>query len=441
MSFLDQLNARLAVKKQVSMTALDRVSLAAATQATLEHAVLKSGIKGMHKGVHNALANLHKRADVETANSQRLMAGNYPTGYHASQSNIHEDLADAYRSHGIESTADYHDRLAVAHDKKAGGDGSGLRQNKVAKADPNSFEEVFKGLGKGSGRGRPKGSKNGVYQSGPKANKPAEAAKPEGAGEGGSYVAPKPNVTGDAGTGHSAEDVQDAFTATGKDHFGGTSFTPNVIMHTDKAKAELHEGAMHGHLQDSGFQAKKVHNENGIISTEYEHPNGTKVLLNAGKAGSTRHFVGYHHSTPEDRAADFGGKPKAKESDAPKAATTPAPAPAATAPKAVPLAAKPNPSAIGADGKVDVAKFKKGLKKVANLTDINDHNMALHHGAKLVGRDDIADKAKAISKQHLKQGHMSDDLIKQRSALHYELAAHAKKVLSPEQAHALHMSY
>lgn len=424
--FLDQLNARL-VKKQEPKSALDTLSIAVENYATISNHILKSGIKGMHKGMHkDALANLHKRADVETGNSQRLMAGNYPTGYHSSQSSTHEDLAAAFRSHGLENPAEYHDKLAVAHDKRAGGDGSGLAQNKVAKEEQKDTVSIWKGLGKGSGRGRPKGSKNGVRQTGPNAIKPATPSEP------------KPNINNEAGGGHSAADVKEAFDVSGK-HGGGHHFTPNVMMHKDKDQAQIHSGAMHGHLQDSGFEAKKVHNENGIMSTEYEHPNGTKVLLNEGASGG-RNFVGYHHDTTATRAADFGGKPKATAQAADPAKEAPT-APAASNPKALPAAAKSNPSAVGSDGTVDAAKFKKGLKKIAGLTDWNDHNMALYHGAKLIGRDDIAEKAKAISKQHLKQGHMSGDLISQRGQLHNQLAEHAKKVLSPDQAHALHMSY
>ena len=422
MSIIEQLNARLAIKKQAGMSALDRVAIAAATQASMEY-------------------------------------------------------------------------------------------------------EVFKGLGKGSGRGRPKGSKNGTYQSGPKANKPVESST--------DYVAPKPNINNDSGEGHSSEDVHEAFNKT-REHFGGNSFTPNVSMHSSKANAELHEAAMHSHLQDSGFKQGTIHNENNIVSTEYSHPNGNKVLLNAGSAGS-RNFVGYHHETPEGRAADFGSKPK--EAETPKAtnimsdlnslkekhsgfignddsgvglisnntanadiykkhihealtskgyskgkeaidlnggvsskydkagsptiethhailrgrhhitvAQTSAPlaAPVATpaSPKALPAAAKQrSASAVGADGSVDTAKFKKGLSKIAGMTDVNDHNNALAHGAKLIGRPDIAAKAKAIDKEHMRLGHMPSHLSSQRSALHDDLAAHAKKVLSPEQAHALHMSY
>src|ERR1035437_8306075 len=346
--YLDQLNSRLAVKKQASLNNLDKLVQAVEAQTSIESTVFKSGIKGMHKGVRrDSLANLHKRADVETGNSQRLMAGNYPTGYHASQSNIHEDLAAAFRSHGLENPAGYHDRLAVAHDKKAGGDGSGLAQNNVAKEEAFS---IWKGLGKGSGRGRPAGSKNKA-----KGGSPATAA---------ASTEPKPNINNESGYGHNAEDVADAFNHSGGVMLGGTNFTPNVMMHKDKAQAQLHEGAMHGHLQDSGFKQGKVEQDGGVTRTEYTHPNGTKVTLNAGSSGS-RNFVGYHHETPEGRAADFGSKPKATApaKETPVANPTVA---AGNTPKSLPAAAKPrNPSAVNADGSVDSVKFKKGLSKIA----------------------------------------------------------------------------
>ena len=289
--------------------------------------------------------------------------------------------------------------------------------------------EILKGLGKGSGRGRPKGSKN---KNAPKGSvSAAPVATPS--------KVPSKAPDEDA-YGHSAEDVHDAFNHSGGVMLGGTNFTPNVMMHKDKANMQIHAGAMHGHLQDSGFTKGTSTTDNGTTRTEYNHPNGTRVNLNEGTSSGGRNFVGYSHETKANRAADFADKPKespAKGHDFDLEPLTPK-----DMPKALPAAAIPkNTSAIGSDGKVSPTKFKNGLTKVANLTDNNDHNMALYHGAKLIGRNDIAAKAKEISKQHMKQGYMSDDLIAQRGQLHNQLAEHAKKVLSPEQAHSLYMSY
>lgn len=89
-------------------------------------------------------------------------------------------------------------------------------------------------------------------------------------------------------------------------------------------------------------------------------------------------------------------------------------------------------SVVGDDGKFDKSKFDSGVKKIAQLTDNNFHTRAVMHGARMFGLMDKAKEADDIEKQHIKTGHITDELGARRRALSAHVTAHAKNVLSPE---------
>ena len=98
-------------------------------------------------------------------------------------------------------------------------------------------------------------------------------------------------------------------------------------------------------------------------------------------------------------------------------------------------------SAINPDGSLDEKKFNRGCAQVAKYTDNNYHAKAIAHGAKLIGRDDIAKTASDIEKQHVKDGHLTDENYKKRKTAYTDLMRHSEKTLSPEQHKKLYMSF
>jgi hypothetical protein len=75
------------------------------------------------------------------------------------------------------------------------------------------------------------------------------------------------------------------------------------------------------------------------------------------------------------------------------------------------------------------------------MTDNNDHGGAIMHGARLLGRKDLHDKAKDIRAAHLKAGHLTSELSEKRNVVGNELDAHAKATLSPEHHAAFHGAF
>jgi hypothetical protein len=104
-------------------------------------------------------------------------------------------------------------------------------------------------------------------------------------------------------------------------------------------------------------------------------------------------------------------------------------------------ATKDSISVVGTDGVLNEPRFKRGLTKIASLTDNNFHAKSIAHGARLLGRNDLAKKADDIEKEHIRVGYLSPELGYKRQDVYKELHDHAKKVLSPENAKKLYMSY
>lgn len=82
--------------------------------------------------------------------------------------------------------------------------------------------------------------------------------------------------------------------------------------------------------------------------------------------------------------------------------------------------------------KTALSALDKGVRRIARLTDINDHGKSLAEAAKLVGRDDLAKEAMEIRAAHTKLGHLSSELSNKRRVVYDKTIAHAKKVLSAE---------
>ena len=78
-------------------------------------------------------------------------------------------------------------------------------------------------------------------------------------------------------------------------------------------------------------------------------------------------------------------------------------------------------------------KFEKGLKDIAQMTDDNNHTMAIITGLKLLGTDSLIKglikKAEAIETEHDELGHLSPDLSSRRRKIGAELDKLAKKRL------------
>lgn len=84
------------------------------------------------------------------------------------------------------------------------------------------------------------------------------------------------------------------------------------------------------------------------------------------------------------------------------------------------------------DGKVDEAKFKRGVSQIAKHTDNNFHSKAIAHGAKMFGLKDLAKRAETNAAWHIRVGYLRDDVGAERKKLGDELDTHAKNVLPPE---------
>lgn len=81
------------------------------------------------------------------------------------------------------------------------------------------------------------------------------------------------------------------------------------------------------------------------------------------------------------------------------------------------------------------------IKRIAEMTDLNDHNSSIEELAKIV-KDKAAVKAmKAIKTLHDFYGHMPIELIKLRAAMLNDLLAKAKSALDPETYDKLHGAF
>ena len=96
---------------------------------------------------------------------------------------------------------------------------------------------------------------------------------------------------------------------------------------------------------------------------------------------------------------------------------------------------------IDQNGVVNQSAFNRGCGAVAKHTHWNMHANAISHAAKMLGRDDIKKRADDIEKQHIKDGHLTDENRKVRQSAFDDLMAHAKKVLSPENHKKLYKSF
>ena len=73
--------------------------------------------------------------------------------------------------------------------------------------------------------------------------------------------------------------------------------------------------------------------------------------------------------------------------------------------------------------KVDMnsRKFKSATTRAERLTDWNNHGEASMTVAKAFGYNDLADKYKAINKEHERVGSLTPDLYQQRNAVDSDL--------------------
>ena len=70
------------------------------------------------------------------------------------------------------------------------------------------------------------------------------------------------------------------------------------------------------------------------------------------------------------------------------------------------------------------------VKKIAQMTDRNDHNGSLMHLAKLIGNKKAADALKGIIQTHKALGHMPSGLIDTRKGIYNDLMKQAKSKYS-----------
>ena len=81
------------------------------------------------------------------------------------------------------------------------------------------------------------------------------------------------------------------------------------------------------------------------------------------------------------------------------------------------------------------------IKKIASLTDDNDHGEARVLGVKLLKDKKLEKEYDAINKKHKQLGHLPSDLSAKRYALDKKMWAKAKIALSPEQYKKFHGAY
>jgi hypothetical protein len=85
--------------------------------------------------------------------------------------------------------------------------------------------------------------------------------------------------------------------------------------------------------------------------------------------------------------------------------------------------------------------FAANIAKIARMTNRNEHGAAIAHGARLLGKADIADNVDRINQEHNRIGYLSDKLRLERHDLYQKLMTHAKKTLSPSDYNAFYKSY
>jgi hypothetical protein len=145
-------------------------------------------------------------------------------------------------------------------------------------------------------------------------------------------------------------------------------------------------------------------------------------VINQKPGGTSNgHTFSVSHEAPAKEADKEATKETPKASAAPEAATPKSKLPAAAKQK----------------GGVTT----RGLNKIAQLTDVNDHGGAIMAGAKMLGRQDIHDTVKKIRDEHMKLGGLNEDLMNRRNAAYKELMAHSKATLSPEDHQKFYNSF
>jgi len=81
------------------------------------------------------------------------------------------------------------------------------------------------------------------------------------------------------------------------------------------------------------------------------------------------------------------------------------------------------------------------VKKIARLTDNNQHTQALYTGAKMLGLIDSAKTLTQIERDQRTAGHLTQELRALRDAEYNTIMQHAKAWLPEELFSAFHMAY
>ena len=89
--------------------------------------------------------------------------------------------------------------------------------------------------------------------------------------------------------------------------------------------------------------------------------------------------------------------------------------------------------------------FDTDIKRVAKLTDVNDHNGSVIAGLKILGTDrlvsDLVAKMEKVAADHKKEGHMSPNLRAERKKVYDKMMSIAKKRLDARQYKKFHGAF
>lgn len=89
---------------------------------------------------------------------------------------------------------------------------------------------------------------------------------------------------------------------------------------------------------------------------------------------------------------------------------------------------------------IDPAVFKRSVRRISQLTDDNDHGLAIAHGAKLLGMDSDRAEAMKLRREHIKVGHPTPEITRARNKVYARVMARAKEVLPEDQYKAFYMA-